>query len=208
MTLEESIKERLKELIAYYQENGDKLRAPLFRRFCDRTRWETQWRELWSVIKEYEKHDGELGNRLIKYEGFDYKILPWSPLLQAHEKSALQRLIAQRCGGQAQQIIAGDINYEINRRMRYASKTNDEQTKRLARQRGEEDGLLNAFCIEYRREYQLAYNEADRLWVKSGIKHFTEFLVIECGIFAKHKEKLTRERVSEVKPKLGWSNGE
>lgn len=83
-TFEERVRNRIKELTDYYIQNQDLIRAPLFRRFCNPVRWETEWRELYRVIEEYEKYDGEMGNRLIKVEGFNYQPLPWTPFLQQY----------------------------------------------------------------------------------------------------------------------------
>lgn len=72
-----------------------------------------------------------------------------------------------------------------------------------AGQRGEEEGLLNAFGVEYRGEYDLALTEADRQWHKSGIEYFVEFAIIECGII--DVDAIKREETRKVKPKLsGW----
>lgn len=203
-TFDKRVKQRVKEFTEYYLQNQDLIRAPLFRRFCNPVRWETEWRELYRVIEEYEKYDGEMGNRLIKVEGYNYQLLPWTPFLQQYEKTALEKLISKRCNSHERQVIANDIKYEMNRRInRVPNAKRTAENFQKAGQRGEEAGLLNAFGIEYRREYDLSLAEADRQWHKSGIEYFVEFAIIECGII--DVDAIKREETRKVKPKLsGW----
>ncbi|HMS39470.1 MAG TPA: hypothetical protein PKE69_04535 [Pyrinomonadaceae bacterium] len=200
-TLDERVRNRVRELRDYYLQNQDLIRAPLFRRFCNPVRWETEWRDLYRIIEEFEKHDGELGNRLIKVEGYNYQRLPWKPFLQQYEKTALEKLISKRCNSHERQIITNDIKDEMQRRVNRIPKSRRTATiVQKAGQRGEEDGLLTAFSVEYRGEYNLALNEADRLWHKSGIEYFVEFAIIECGII--DVDAIKREEIRPHKPKL------
>jgi hypothetical protein len=205
MTLEERVREKVKEARDYYLYNQDKLRAPLFRRFCEPARWETQWRELWRVIEEYEKYDGELGNKKFKVEETKVKSHKWTPFLQSWEIDALQNLIAQRCTSQERNTIANNIGSFTKSRVAnlLPHQKTDGQAVWTAAQRGVEEGLLEAFGIEYRREYQLVLDKAERLWTKSGMDYFVEFAIIECGII--DVEQIKREEIRALKPKLSGS---
>lgn len=209
MTLEERVREKIQEAVNYWLYNQDKLRAPMFRRFCDPVRWEMQWRDLWRVIQEYEKFDGELGYRLVKIEGTRVQVRKWTPFLQSGEFTALQRLIDLRCTPQEKSSIAKNLDSQIKTRMGYVPQYQRSNMLAVhnAAQHGAEDALLEAFGIEYRREYQLALDKADRLWMKSGKEYFVEFAIIECGII--DVEQIRRDLIHANKPKLSWSaNGD
>jgi hypothetical protein len=69
--------------------------------------------------------------------------------------------------------------------------------------RAEDEVLLEAFSIGYRRQYQIAYDEAERQCQKSGM-NMVEFLIIECGIFDAAFEADNKAKIRKSKPKLRW----